>query len=211
MCGRKGSRGGYERSSTPLAAHWDGRELQVMNPFTHPSPHGELSAVVAVARDDVWAVGIDDWGARPPCRGALEPAQLEGRLDPRLGWEGELSDIAALSADDVRAIGELNAQPERPLLVRWNGERWRVVDMRNVVPKASGVLAMGGTSSSDVRAVGERRAHAETGRSVAAHSALRRSAWKDVALPWYDGEAIRGHCSRRPITARRVDCVRQRG
>lgn len=37
-----GSRGGYEPSSTPLAAHWDGGRLQVMRPFTPSSRHGEL-------------------------------------------------------------------------------------------------------------------------------------------------------------------------
>ena len=187
-----GSRGGYEPSSMPLAAHWNGRRLQVMRPFTPSSPHGELSAVVAVARDDVWAVGIDGWGFGRPVVVHWNGRSWKVVPTPRQGWEGELSDIAAFSADDVWAIGELNASPERPLLMRWNGQRWRVVDMRNVAPKASGLSAIGGTSSGDVWAVGEQGLDAVDLSGVSPlilHWDGR--AWNDVAVP-YGGEAIRG-------------------
>ena len=151
-----GSRGGLHPSSTPLALHWDGHKLQFMRPFTPSSGRGQLSAVVAVANDDVWAVGIDGWGL-----GRLVAVHWDGRRwtvvpTPRLPGHGALSGIVAFSADDVWAVGQSGTvdEPEQPLVMRWNGHQWRVVDLRAVAPEASALYAIGGTSARDVWAVG---------------------------------------------------------
>jgi hypothetical protein len=152
-----GSRGGFERGSIPVAVHWDGHVLRTTKPFTPSSRHGELNAVVAVSHDSVWAGGIDGWGLGRPVVVHWDGNRWTKVPTPPLRFEGALSDIAEFGADDVWAVGQLGtyddpAQP--PLLMRWNGHVWRIIEMSEVAPRGSGLNAIDGTSAGDVWAVG---------------------------------------------------------
>ncbi len=151
-----GSRGDYKKS-TPVAAHWDGRRLTVMMPFIPSSGTGELDAVVAVSSDDVWAVGIDGWGLGRPVVVHWDGRRWTVARAPIFGSKGALSDIVAFGPSDIWAVGQLNNldDPALPLLMRWNGGRWRVIDLARVAPSDSALNAIDGTSSRDVWAVGE--------------------------------------------------------
>jgi hypothetical protein len=120
-----------------LIQHWDGASWTVV-----PSPNSglgdnELTAVSAVAPDDVWAVGRahegawaalilhwdgDTWGVVPS-------------PDPGPGDEA-LEGLVARGPDDVWAVGgqgpiDPSGSLPRTLIERWEGESWEVVPSPN--------------------------------------------------------------------------------
>ena len=91
--GSTGKEGG--KSYRAVATHWDGHRLQVMRPLGS-SPDFELSAVAAMARDDVWAVGdkslerpvVVYWDARTWRLVPLPPLRSEAVLSDILAFSG---------------------------------------------------------------------------------------------------------------------------
>ena len=118
--------------SRPLLLHWDGirwtRERR-------PQGIGELSDVVAITPDDVWAVGStegrtvavhrdgDSWSIVPT---------------PSPGASATLTSVGALASTGVWTVGEQRQHPGaalRTLVERWNGTSWQIEPSPDVGPK----------------------------------------------------------------------------
>lgn len=142
----------------PLIEHWDGATWTVI-----PSPKVDapawLGAITAVSEDDIWAVGsarlrplVEHWDGRS---WSVVPTPRLVLL-PDTG--GELQAIAASSASDVWAVGEVAATGSvagngRILIEHWDGRRWHVVVGPKTGPRGylTGVTAL---STTDAWAVG---------------------------------------------------------
>ncbi len=148
-----GTTGLPDFNSLGVTLHWNGRTWQSI---PNPSPSGavavNLLGVAAAASDDVWAVGR--WA---------DPATLSNR-GLILHWDGSMWQIAdtpdlggstfqavtVISPSDVWAVGQ---DGSGTLAEHWDGQSWSVVPTPN--QKQGGDLtAVGGTSSTDVWAVG---------------------------------------------------------
>jgi hypothetical protein len=139
---------GEDPRLTPVAAHWDGRSLNVMKPFG-PSVRGALVGVVALAPDDVWAVGSLDTGRPYPfgSRGVIvhwDGGGWRRVATPLLPPASDLADVTATSDTDVWVAGSAVARVRvanpaasgtvrRPLLLHWDGSRWRRDDVSPLV------------------------------------------------------------------------------
>ncbi|MDX6513057.1 MAG: hypothetical protein QOE36_2561 [Gaiellaceae bacterium] len=124
----------------PVAAHWDGRSLTVMEPFPL-SGTGSLHGVSALAPDDVWAVGTLDTGAESSEGVVVHWDGLHWeRVTAPLPSRGTLAGVTALSDSDVWIDGSYDARVEvtdpadsgtvaRPLLLHWDGHGWTRADV----------------------------------------------------------------------------------
>lgn len=141
-----------------LIQRWDGSRWNVV-----PSPvsagGSELDAIVAIASDDVWAVGS----------GAAEFPVHRGTL--AIHWDGsswtkvpspnvalrshELLDIAATAANDVWAVGSSRNMGElyRTLILHWDGASWSVTPSPNL-PGENILYGVSARAPNDVWAVG---------------------------------------------------------
>jgi hypothetical protein len=112
--------------SQALVAHYDGAAWRHV-PVPAMGSQSELTDVVAVAADDVWAVGF-----------ALEAnwrtvvLHYDGRTwarvaSPNAGRAGNvLTGVTAVSADELWAVGSYDNYGE-PLTLRYDGSAWRTV------------------------------------------------------------------------------------
>ncbi len=138
---------GKDPRLTPVAAHWDGRSLSVTKPFP-PSVHGTLDGVAALAPTDVWAVATLVIGRQRPfeSRGAI--VHWDGRRWTRVATSvppaSNLFDVTATWGTDVWVGGTEVAKVrvndpidsgtvDRPLLMHWDGSRWRRDDVSRLV------------------------------------------------------------------------------
>lgn len=175
--------------SRNLALHWDGSTWSVVSTPDVEAQAGAdrvsnaLTAVEAVATDDVWAVGHYE-EAGFDVEGAPSYRPLVLHWDgvrwsvvplPEVAF-GQLSGITAVSRDDVWAVGSASADRRvgfagsRPLLLHWDGEEWSRVPEPD---GSSGSLAsITATSSRELWAVGDVAGEDD---SVAASLALRCS------------------------------------
>src|SRR5262249_23716801 len=133
--------------------HYDGRGWSAVSTPALAGRIGGLQDVVAIARDDVWAVG----GTSVP--------RSEGRGSALiLHWDGgawatvqtptgaaPLSGVAATSTRVVWAVGATEPEGGPATVIRWDGEGWRAVDTKIVGVDLAGVAAV---SATDVWAAG---------------------------------------------------------
>ena len=137
-----------------LAEHWNG---SVWRRVPTPSPGHTtryrtdfLSAVVAIAPDDAWTVGT--YGLhRAPLLLHWSGVVWQRRALPHAARHASLSDLTAVSAHDVWAVGSSRLGTTRTL--HYDGSRWRVVPAVNRGPYET-FLAVAATSANDVWAVG---------------------------------------------------------
>lgn len=157
-----GQFGGSSVVPGALTIHWDGSKWRQVRNAAPGMGSDNLSAVVALAQDDVWAVGTFlDVGAGPPARwapgvihwdgqawGRIPPGQLGSAL---VGVDGGLYDVAASSPDNVWAAGYSDG---RPLLLHWDGQQWSVLpgpnvrgEWRHLAVTAGTIWAVGSSSA----------------------------------------------------------------
>jgi hypothetical protein len=104
----------------PLALRWNGTSWVSM---MVPAPgNTTLAGVDARTPSDVWAVGSssDAVGARPFVA-HFDGTSWHSVATPTMAGGGELTDVVALSASTVVAVGRSNGAP---LVLRWNGTSW---------------------------------------------------------------------------------------
>jgi hypothetical protein len=154
-------------TSAALALHWDGRSWEVVD-VPRP-PGGEfvgtvLTDVVALARDDAWAVG--HWSPVPdhppfPLIEHWDGTEWRVVESPSFETWTELQGVAASGPNDVWAVGNTEVQVgrrtfvERALVEHWDGTSWRVVGapvIRGRVPY--GLAGIDARSRRDAWAVG---------------------------------------------------------
>lgn len=136
--GQAAGYGDASSSSVPLAAHWDGSDWTDVEVPLVANRHHELSDVVAIAPDDVWAVGDSrnvaaayhavtyHWNGR-------EWAHVSSPIE--MMDDSGLDDVAATGPNDVWAIG--NASAAGVVLMHWDGTQW---SLREPPPNSGGAL-----------------------------------------------------------------------
>ena len=148
-------------NSQPLIQHWNGTGWRVVPGPTLSTP-STLTAVAAVSTNDVWAVGASNYTTltlelskslivhRDGARWNIVPGPDLG------GMYSVLTDVTALSANDVWAVGSMtspNSDQWQTLIVHWNGQQWSLVSS----PSPGHMQALTGisaVSASDIWAVG---------------------------------------------------------
>jgi hypothetical protein len=115
-----------------LVMEWDGRSWGAEDAPTPGGVDAALRGVDAAAGDDVWAVG---WTAGPGGRLRTLAFRFDGEAWRRVATPNPgpgdhlLSAVAAVSADEAWAVGwsVRSDGRDRPLILRWDGARWRPV------------------------------------------------------------------------------------
>jgi len=124
-----------------------------------PSPNAtdyqnQLNAVAAVSASDVWAVGES-----APLRGPFVTLvehwdgsswTIVPSPNPSSG-EGELYGVAAVSATDVWAVGDVGGFGTGTLIEHWDGSQWQLISSPSVKGTFFGIAAH---SATDIWAVG---------------------------------------------------------
>ncbi len=144
---------GESQGYRTLSLHWNGATWQTVPspnlPITRPDIYNALSAVSAVAANDVWAVGGAFTGIGAPSRAvlmhwdgatwSLTPEPPETALWSSTGRTG----VTAVAPNDVWAVGQFSA-------FRWNGSAWTVP----VGFSGQSLLGVDHSSANNVWAVG---------------------------------------------------------
>jgi hypothetical protein len=165
------------QNSEPLIEHFNGSTWSVIrSPL--PKFGGELNGVLALASNNVWAVGqmnststaggfpitvplIEHWD------GIQWSIVASPNPSPVLG--AQLLAVAAISANNILAVGTGD------LVERWDGAKWRIVT--SPAFRGSGTLnAISADSGTDVWAVGA----SSNGTPLALH--FNGQAWSQVAV-----------------------------
>ena len=113
------------KSGNAIAYHWDGTAWSQMT-VSRRGQYGDLRGVVAVAPNDIWAVGFyeryDDRGVKTLI------AHYDGSTwthvpAPSPAKVSVLNDVDATAPDSVWAVGEWKWS--HPLVLRFDGTEWR--------------------------------------------------------------------------------------
>ena len=150
-----GSRG--ESFLRHVIVHWNGRTLRSFA-AVGVSRRGELRALAAVSRRNIWAVGWEFSARRPDELFTPVVLRWDGRAWRRENLPGfpadvALDDVIAFSATDVWVVGRSDAGP---LVARWNGKGWRVGDLGAAAPRDGWLEGIGGTTPNNIWVVGHR-------------------------------------------------------
>ena len=181
--------------SNSLIEHWNGTLWSVV-PSPNPSTTlNILSAIAAIAPDDVWAVGY-----APTSSGSVLILHWNG-----VAWSvtpnpispmplTNLAALAAISANDVWAVGTgLIGDEDATATLHWDGSVWSVVPSPNVGPEVDNTLAgVAAVASNDVWAVGTQQPTSLTDpHTLTLH--WNGFAWSIVPSPNDGGNSVDNH------------------
>ena len=154
-----GNEGLYET----LSMHWDGLAWRLVEPLNMGEGTGDwLYGVAAVSASEAWAVGytagpwdtytsttlIQHWTGS-----AWSVVTSPNLADDPIYGANQLYDVRAFAPNDVWAVGWYwTTIGSAPLVVRWDGRMWR--ESRTPEDQYRQLVALDGTSSSDIWAVG---------------------------------------------------------
>jgi hypothetical protein len=171
----------------PLAVHWDGTAWTSIPIPTGPNPggtgRGGLRGVVALAGNDVWAVGrspgltaiIEHWDGTSWTLAPIPTINLG------------LDSIAAVSPKDIWATGDpfSNADGTKTaLIMHYDGVAWKQVTNQVSVPSTSshsGLVSVTAAAGNDVWALGFAADALGNGGPLLQH--WNGSVWSQVAAP----------------------------
>ena len=125
-----GSFGNGSQEQT-LIVHWDGSQWSIVKSPSPGKVRNELSSITVVSPQDIWSVGLfTNSGQRQfveePFTMHWDGAKWSIVESPGFGKSTPLSDVAALSANDVWAVGYENDN-SGPLIEHWDGAQWSIV------------------------------------------------------------------------------------
>jgi hypothetical protein len=158
---------GYSKESEfeahSLAIHWDGSAWTAVPTPEVPDVSNYLTAVSALAPDDVWAVGHSEGEGFPGSTPRTLTLHWDGAAwtiipSPNLGNELDanfLRGVRAFSSGDVWAVGYAQTTADESLTIRWTGAAWNVVPGPNISGFGESLFALDGPSSTDFWAVGQ--------------------------------------------------------
>ncbi len=164
--------GGAASTGETFIFHWDGTSItRVTSP--NPGLYNRLYDVVALAANDVWAVG--EYASGGVSKTLIEHWDgTQWSVVPSPTFQNEytqLTGVAAVSANDIWAVGEAGS---KPYALRWNGATWQSVTTPNL--PFSRFTDVSATSEGEVWAVGDSSNGTLTARWT-------DSAWQVVASP----------------------------
>jgi len=137
-----------------ITLHWDGNVwTSIPAPSIGSTGTSELRSVSALASDDVWAVGAystpdTGWFNRPWII-HWDGSTWTNIPAPFFGSSSELYSVAAVSANDVWAVGRAQENNWKTLILHWDGATWSRVPSPNVGVAGNhlaGVAASGSTA-----------------------------------------------------------------
>jgi hypothetical protein len=143
-----------------LIEHWNGIAWSVVDSPNVGSDDNSLAAVVALAADDVWAVGnyINDFGVSQTLVEHWDGATWSVVESPNVGplLDNELTAIDAVSPTDIWAAGYFFSEEAvgRTLIEHWDGTSWSVVASPNVGDLDNYLYGITVVSATDAWAVG---------------------------------------------------------
>src|SRR5579872_2790704 len=155
---------GYSETNitdVPLIEHYDGQSWSIVaSVYPPPSAFNQLYAVAAISSDDVWAVGYENENSSGVYGGALTEhwdgtswSLVDG---PFLGSAIDLFGIAAVSSDDVWAVGDASngalGFDDHPITEHWDGTKWSSVSTPD--PGQAAELLSATTANGTVWAIG---------------------------------------------------------
>ncbi len=152
-------KGMYQEPQKTLVEHWDGASWSVI---ASPNPgmfYNSLSAVTALAPNDIWAVGAQGTvqGHSKTLIEHWDGAHWSVVHSPNVGTSANgLSAVTAFSSSDIWAVGEdSNGKVgARTLIEHWNGKQWSVVQSPSVGPFDNELWSVAGVAPNDIWAVG---------------------------------------------------------
>jgi hypothetical protein len=186
-----GNEGLYET----LSQHWDGSAWTLVETLNVGEGTGDwLYGVAAVSPSEAWAVGytagpwdtytsttlVEHWtGSTWSVVPSPNPSD-----DPIYG-ANELYDVRAFTPNDVWAVGwQWTEIGSAPLVVKWDGRRWR--ESPTPDDEYRQLVALDGTSSSDIWAVGHSLNFNDGHQALAMHWDGRT--WAVVPTPILAGD-----------------------
>lgn len=142
-----------------LIEHWNGTQWSVV---TSPSPgtaFNNLTGVVAISANNVWAVGaydnltlIEHWNG----------TQWSTITSPSPNNDATLNGVAAVSANNIWAVGyyfsssisQSGSGGSQTLIEQWNGTQWSVISSPNSALPNNELTGVAAASAKNVWAVG---------------------------------------------------------
>jgi hypothetical protein len=178
-----------------LIEHWNGTRWSVIPSPNPSSTQNALNAVVAVAPNDVWAVGFAAIGSNPILIEHWDGASWSVVPAPPSSKPiTDLTAISAVSANDVWAVGVGTVEDELgTATLHWDGAAWSVVPSPNVVPEVNNTLAgVTAIASNDVWAVGTQQPTSLTDpHTLVLH--WDGSQWSIIPSPNFGGNTVGNH------------------
>ncbi len=150
-------------ASKTLIEHWDGSTWSLvpspsLNKIGAYSANNQLVDVVAIAPNDVWAVGT----ATTIVAGEALTLHWDGTqwsivrnpgMSPRF-YDANLLGITAVTASDVWAVGQITTSEEQNFIANWNGTAWTSVASPPFPTNVEFLEGVSAISVSDIWAVG---------------------------------------------------------
>ena len=166
-----------------LVLHWDGSKWSIV-PSPNPKTESELFSVVAVAPNNVWAVGATySGGVRATLVERWDGTRWSVVPSPNAGTYDGLFGVAADPSGGLWAVGAgyFNTSPDtRTVVLHWDGSAWKLVKSPN--PNDDNYLdRAAAVSSTDVWAVGDQLDQSYNEQSLIEH--WNGTSWTVVAAP----------------------------
>jgi hypothetical protein len=147
-------------TSTPTTGPTCGPDWMVVPVSTAGPGDSELSAVVSLALDDIWAVGgYDDGQFYRSLALHWDGNQWTSIAVPNYGaYSNDLTSVAASAPDDIWATGwyyDIQSSSYKGLVVHWDGSQWTIAAHMDLGPQNLYLRAGTVITSNDVWVVGD--------------------------------------------------------
>jgi hypothetical protein len=149
--------GPYTNSLRTLAEFWNGTSWSIVpspNPATQTGDYDALQGVAALSPSNVWAVGYSGCGSCYGDQSLIEHwngTSWSIVSNPNPYATQDLYGIAAVSANDIWAMGRDGYTPYGALIEHWNGTQWSEVNN----PGTQALYGVTALASDNVWAVGD--------------------------------------------------------
>jgi len=171
-----------------LTEHWDGEQWTIVPSADIITTTNVLRSVSTLSPNDVWAAGyfLETQGENGYERTLVEHwdgSQWSIVPSPNSGREARFWDVAALSHNDVWAVGsytDVNVHGHS-LVEHWDGIQWSIVPSPSPGQDVNSLYGVSALAPNDVWAVGRRRLNPTTDITFTIH--WDGSQWSEVPSP----------------------------
>lgn len=193
--------GGTTDQTDSLIERWDGAAWHIVASVN--TSHVDLNAITSISPTDVWAVGEQSKPGRPfIMHWDGTTWSVVSSPSPTSAWSSWLSDVVAITAQDVWAFGGQYAsppdqQPSQLLVEHWNGASWQIVSSPPLPPSpapnnGASLRATRIPGTHQLWAVGEWHAWVSMGRGQPLIERWDGAAWQVVPSPALPKGALGG-------------------
>jgi hypothetical protein len=187
-----GNGSGSNGFSHTLIEHFNGTNWSLVPAAADPTVEDDLSAVVALSANNVWAAGshfdstiggtdglFEHWNGTA---WSIVPSPSTVTINGLEYAVGPITSLAAISSTDVWAATTVGSN--NPVAFEhWNGTQWSLVFGQGVSNSSASISHLAATSSTDVWAVGTSRASGRRTPTLTLIEHWNGSAWSIVTSP----------------------------